>query len=65
MFLVFTEKKTIFFLFFPSRRTYGKQTASKLTFFLVIISVNSAWLSAFIGYNIGCKPGKWFIMSFK
>ena len=34
IFLVFTEKKVNFlFIFFFSRRTNGKQTASKLTFF--------------------------------
>ena len=32
IFLVFTEKKVNFFLFFFSRRTNGKQTASKLAF---------------------------------
>ena len=34
--LVFTNKKKIFFLFFLSMKTDGKQTASKLTFPLVI-----------------------------
>ena len=37
IFLVFTEKKVKFlFIFILSMRTNGKQTASKLTFFLVI-----------------------------
>ena len=34
IFLVFTEKKYMFFFFLFPRRTNGKQTASKLTFFL-------------------------------
>ena len=38
------------------------------TYKIPTYNVNSAWLGAFIGYNIGCKqfaPRNWFKMSFK
>ena len=47
MYLVFTEKRLIFFLFYPLRG--GGKTL--LQSFLN----NFAWLSAFSGYNIGYK----------
>ena len=49
IFLVFAEKKEIFFLFFFRK---GKN----LTFFLVISFLdNLAWFNAFSGFNIGFK----------
>ena len=48
-YLVFTEKRLIFFLFYPLRGGGGGKTL--LQSFLN----NFAWLSAFSGYNIGYK----------
>ena len=59
IFLVFTEKKYIFFYFFPLR--------VKLTVLWSFL-VNFAWLSVLSGCNIRCKrsfaPRKCVIMSF-